>query len=100
MPAEVEDFVEDDFKDHPLVVKGYLGPGVLGATGPTGIRYLLDPRVVPGSAQLRRWCAPMARQDTGLHFRRFATFPRRGIPVPPPKRAPVDRWTWSSFRRA
>ena len=49
-PAEVEAFVEDDFKNHPQVVKGYLGPGVLGADGPTGIRYLLDPRVVPGSA--------------------------------------------------
>jgi prolyl-tRNA synthetase len=49
-PAEVEAFVEEDFKSHPLVVKGYLGPGVLGAEGPTGIRYLLDPRVVPGTA--------------------------------------------------
>jgi prolyl-tRNA synthetase len=49
-PAEVEPFVEDDFKNHPLVVKGYLGPGVLGSQGPTGIRYLLDPRVVPGTA--------------------------------------------------
>ncbi|HEY5881532.1 MAG TPA: proline--tRNA ligase [Nakamurella sp.] len=49
-PAEVEAFVEDDFENHPLVVKGYLGPGVLGADGPTGIRYLLDPRVVPGTA--------------------------------------------------
>ena len=49
-PAEVEAFVEDDFKNHPLVVKGYLGPGVLGTEGPTGIRYLLDPRVSPGTA--------------------------------------------------
>jgi prolyl-tRNA synthetase len=50
VPAEVEAFVEEDFKNHPLVVKGYLGPGVLGTDGPTGIRYLLDPRVVPGTA--------------------------------------------------
>lgn len=49
-PAEVEAFVEEDFKKHPLVVKGYLGPGVLGTDGPAGIRYLLDPRVVPGTA--------------------------------------------------
>ncbi|WP_420122066.1 proline--tRNA ligase [Nakamurella sp.] len=49
-PAEVEAFVEEDFKNHPLVVKGYLGPGVLGTDGPTGIRYLLDPRVVTGTA--------------------------------------------------
>ncbi len=53
-PAEVEAFVEDDFKNHPLVVKGYLGPGVLGTEGPTGIRYLLDPRVSPGTGRNSR----------------------------------------------
>ncbi|MGZ4604407.1 MAG: His/Gly/Thr/Pro-type tRNA ligase C-terminal domain-containing protein, partial [Kineosporiaceae bacterium] len=47
-PAEVEPFV--DFDRHPLLVKGYIGPAVLGEKSPTGIRYLLDPRVVPGSA--------------------------------------------------
>ncbi|MFM7899311.1 MAG: His/Gly/Thr/Pro-type tRNA ligase C-terminal domain-containing protein [Actinomycetota bacterium] len=31
-------------------MKGYVGPDVLGAGKPLGIRYLLDPRVVPGSA--------------------------------------------------
>jgi prolyl-tRNA synthetase len=51
LPAEVEAFDEDDFKNHPLLIKGYLGPGVLGATGSSGIRFLLDPRVVPGT----RW---------------------------------------------
>ncbi|RBY82093.1 proline--tRNA ligase [Geodermatophilus sp. TF02-6] len=48
-PAEVEPFAE--FEAHPLLVKGYLGPQVLGADGPAGIRYLVDPRVVPGT----RW---------------------------------------------
>ncbi len=48
-PAEVEAFTEDDFAARPLLAKGYLGPGVLGTDGPTGIRYLLDPRVVPGT---------------------------------------------------
>ena len=47
-PAEVAPFTE--FETYPLLVKGYIGPGVLGEKGPTGIRYLLDPRVVPGTA--------------------------------------------------
>ncbi|HET7477344.1 MAG TPA: proline--tRNA ligase [Dermatophilaceae bacterium] len=48
-PATVEPF--DDFESHPLLVKGYLGPGVLGVDGPAHVRYLLDPRVVEGT----RW---------------------------------------------
>jgi len=50
-PAEVEPFTEADFAAHPDLAKGYLGPGALGSEGKTGIRYLLDPRVVPGT----RW---------------------------------------------
>jgi len=50
-PAEVEAFTEADFAAHPLLVRGYIGPGVLGAEGSTGIRYLLDPLVVEGT----RW---------------------------------------------
>jgi prolyl-tRNA synthetase len=50
-PAEIEPFTEDDFKRHPTLVKGYIGPGVLGTDKASGIRYLLDPRVVPGT----RW---------------------------------------------
>jgi prolyl-tRNA synthetase len=48
-PAEVEPFTE--FADHPVLVKGYIGPQVLGSEGKSGIRYLVDPRVVAGS----RW---------------------------------------------
>jgi prolyl-tRNA synthetase len=53
-PAEVEAAGEADFVRHPELVKGYIGPGVLGRenTGrPDAVRYLLDPRVVPGT----RW---------------------------------------------
>ncbi len=49
-PAEVEAFEEKDFAAHSGLVKGYIGPGALGLEGTTGIRYLLDPRIVDGSA--------------------------------------------------
>ncbi|MFD0483292.1 proline--tRNA ligase [Kineococcus sp. GCM10028916] len=49
-PAEVEAFEAADFAKNPALVKGYIGPGVLGAENASGIRYLLDPRVVDGSA--------------------------------------------------
>lgn len=55
-PADVEPFEEADFKEYPDLVKGYIGPGmhgasVLGEKGATGIRYLVDPRVADGT----RW---------------------------------------------
>lgn len=54
-PAEVEPATADDFAKHPLLVKGYIGPWspegpVLGEESATGIRYVLDPRVVDGTA--------------------------------------------------
>ncbi len=49
-PAEVEAFTEEDFADHPALVKGYIGPGVLGAESASGLRYLVDPRVSTGTA--------------------------------------------------
>ncbi len=50
-PAEVEAAGDDDFRKHPGVfVKGYIGPQVLGAESPSGIRYLVDPRVVDGTS--------------------------------------------------
>lgn len=53
-PAEVEAASEADFVKQPLLVKGYIGPwspegAVLGEESATGIRYLLDPRVVDGT---------------------------------------------------
>lgn len=61
-PHTVEPATDEDFKAHPELVKGYIGPGVLGpqarttgvergAEGDTAIPYLLDPRIVPGT----RW---------------------------------------------
>ncbi|MEY4322409.1 MAG: hypothetical protein RL410_190 [Actinomycetota bacterium] len=50
-PAEVSAFEEEDFKKHPLLKKGYIGPQILGEKNASGIRYLLDPRVVAGT----RW---------------------------------------------
>ncbi|WP_093375781.1 proline--tRNA ligase [Flavimobilis marinus] len=51
-PAEVEAAGDADFAKHPELVKGYIGPGVVGRTD-TGredaVRYLLDPRVVDGT---------------------------------------------------
>ena len=49
-PAELEAFTEDDFKDHPSLAKGYIGPGVLGEKNASGIRFLVDPRVVDGTS--------------------------------------------------
>jgi len=60
-PAEVEPAGDGDFAAHPELVKGYIGPGALGPQGAqrtledgtsvSAVRYLLDPRVVPGT----RW---------------------------------------------
>lgn len=54
-PAAVEPATEDDFENNPLLVKGYIGPWsetgpILGEESATGIRFLLDPRVVDGTA--------------------------------------------------
>ncbi len=47
-PATFEVF--DDFGSVPQLVKGYIGPGALGADKPGAVRYLLDPRVVDGTS--------------------------------------------------
>ena len=54
-PNEIEQANEEDFAKHPELIKGYIGPvkdgqAVLGLAGTSKIRYLLDPRVVEGSA--------------------------------------------------
>lgn len=53
-PGEVEPATEADFAKHPGLVKGYIGPwsesgAVLGEESATGIRFLVDPRVVDGT---------------------------------------------------
>ena len=52
--ADVEPATAADFEKHPGLVRGYIGPvlggqAVLGTEGSTGVRYLLDPRVVSGT---------------------------------------------------
>jgi prolyl-tRNA synthetase len=47
-PARVEVFAEADFAARPQLAKGYIGPGSLGVS--RGVRYLVDARVVDGSA--------------------------------------------------
>jgi prolyl-tRNA synthetase len=54
-PALVEQAEDTDFLKHPALVKGYIGPWsatgpVLGDTSTTGIRFLVDPRVVEGTS--------------------------------------------------
>ncbi|HEX6888307.1 MAG TPA: proline--tRNA ligase [Candidatus Nanopelagicales bacterium] len=51
LPGEPVAFEEADFAQHPALVKGYIGPGALGSDSQSGVRYLLDPRVVAGT----RW---------------------------------------------
>jgi prolyl-tRNA synthetase len=46
-PAEYAMLGDEDFAKYPFLVKGYIGPKGLLANG---VRYLLDPRVVDGTA--------------------------------------------------
>jgi prolyl-tRNA synthetase len=46
-PAEVALFEAEDFANHPVLVRGYIGPQGLAEAGYT---YKVDPLVVPGSA--------------------------------------------------
>ncbi|MFG2011082.1 proline--tRNA ligase [Micromonospora sp. NPDC048868] len=59
-PATVDVF--DGWDAHPELVRGYIGPQVLAKLG---IRYLADPRVVPGSAWLTGANEP-GRHATGV----------------------------------
>ena len=54
-PRAVEAATEDDFVKHKGLVKGYIGPWssagpVLGEKSSTGIAFMVDPRVVEGTA--------------------------------------------------
>ncbi|MCM0619601.1 proline--tRNA ligase [Nocardioides bruguierae] len=55
-PIEVEPMTDEELKEFPALVKGYIGPAydgrtILGEESESGIRYLVDPRVVEGT----RW---------------------------------------------
>ena len=54
-PAEVELLDEADFKANPFLVKGYIGPKGLQENG---VRYLVDPRIVTGTAWITGADAP------------------------------------------
>jgi prolyl-tRNA synthetase len=49
-PAEIEPFSEADFAANPALAKGYIGPGALGLHNVSGIRYVVDPRIVEGTS--------------------------------------------------
>src|SRR5690606_27772236 len=98
-PAEPEAATDEDFARFPQLVKGYIGPQALGpqgeqVEGPDGekvpaVRYLLDPRVVPGT----RWITGANEQGrhvfdlvAGRDFTSDGTVEgaevRRGAPAP------------------
>ena len=60
-PGVATVFEETDFEAHRALVKGYIGPGALGENSPSGIKYLLDPRVVDGT----RWIT--GANEAGRH---------------------------------
>ncbi|MFJ6654014.1 proline--tRNA ligase [Microbacterium sp. NPDC091313] len=93
-PADVEPATAEDFENNPLLVKGYIGPwsptgAVLGEESATGIRYLLDPRVVDGTSwitganidQKHVHSLVAGRDFTGDGFVEVATV-RAGDPAP------------------
>ncbi|WP_374456505.1 proline--tRNA ligase [Nocardioides sp.] len=50
-PIEVEPMDEAEMAKHPALVKGYIGPEVLGEEAKSGIRFVVDPRISEGT----RW---------------------------------------------
>ena len=60
-PATVELFEAADFAKNPALIRGYIGPQVLQSLG---IRYLVDPRVVAGSA----WVTGANKADTHVAY--------------------------------
>ncbi|TYL46007.1 proline--tRNA ligase [Nocardioides sp. BGMRC 2183] len=49
-PIAVEPMDDAELRKHPALVKGYIGPEALGEESASGIRFLVDPRVVTGTA--------------------------------------------------
>ena len=49
-PDLVARFTDADFAAHPMLVRGYIGPQILGTDSHSGIRYLTDPRIVTGTS--------------------------------------------------
>ena len=66
-PAEVEEATPEDLAAHPELVKGYIGPMVLGpqaekAGNKTPVRYLMDAHVAKGSS----WIT--GADKSGIHY--------------------------------
>jgi prolyl-tRNA synthetase len=66
-PAEVEEATPEDLAAHPELVKGYIGPMVLGpqaekAGNKTPVRYLMDAHVAKGSS----WIT--GADKSGVHY--------------------------------
>ena len=49
-PIEVAPMTDEELRQYPDLVKGYIGPEVLGEESKSGIRFLVDPRVSTGTA--------------------------------------------------
>jgi len=62
-PATVRAFEEADFAKTPALVKGFIGPEALGEESASGIRFVVDPRVVAGS----RWIAGANKRDQHVY---------------------------------
>ncbi len=60
-PDEVDAFGEADFARYPALVRGYIGPQVLGRESASKIAYLVDPRVAVGTP----WIT--GANETGRH---------------------------------
>jgi len=60
-PIEVAQADADDLAKHPQLVRGYIGPQLLAGIG---VRYVVDPLVVPGSA----WVTGANEQDKHAAF--------------------------------
>lgn len=58
-PAAVRPFEEADFAKTPALVKGFIGPQVLGEESASGIRFVVDPRVALGTS----WIAGANKVD-------------------------------------
>ena len=62
-PATVRPFEDADFAKHKSLVKGYIGPQGLGENSASGIRYVVDPRVVQGTS----WIAGANKVDHHIY---------------------------------
>ena len=101
-PAEVEPFT--DFDKHPALVKGYIGPQVLGSRErvedplprrpPRRARHPVDHR-----RQRARQARVRPRGRPGLHLGRRHRGRRGAAPATPRPTAPV-RWSWPAAWRS